>query len=201
MTSNTLSVPLRVALAVAALLALATVGAATAVLAEAAKPQLSQSETVTGVVTVKSIDKATRHLVVTRASGETVSVRVPTDFRNFDQLKAGDKISATYTIEAEYAIAPAGAAAPKDEVTTMAARSVKGAMPGEAASNRIVVTGAVVGIDMAHHTLKLVSPDGGQVHTLNVKSAEGRKAMAGLKVGDKITATFTESLLIASHPA
>ena len=56
---------------------------------------------------------------------------------------------------------------------------------------------AVLGIDMQAHTLRVVSPQGGEVHTFAVTSPEGRRLMAQLKPGDKITAYVTESMLIA----
>ena len=47
----------------------------------------------------------------------------------------------------------------------------------------------------------MVSPEGGEVHTFAVSSAEGRRLMGQLKPGDKITAYVTESLMIAATPA
>jgi ribosomal protein L24 len=162
---------------------------------------ISRTEKVTERVTVKSVDVATRHVTVTKANGDTVSFKAPPEIRNLAQLKPGDKISATYTVEAEFVLSAPNAPLPPDTETTMTARAAKGEVPAGAVANHIVVSGAVVAVDMAKHTIKLVSPQGGEVHTLNVKSADGRKAMANVKVGDKITAYITESLLVAAHPA
>jgi hypothetical protein len=183
-----------------ALAALASVVAPLAAPTQAVA-SVSRAEAVTALVTIKSVDHATRHLVVTGPSGEEVAIKVPPDIRNFDQLKPGDKINATYTIEVEIALSPPNAPLSKDSITRVETRSTKGAMPGGSVANHIIVTGAVVGIDNVHHTLKLVSPQGGEVHTVLVTDPEGLKAMAHLKVGDKITAYVTESLLIATHPA
>ena len=67
-------------------------------------------------------------------------------------------------------------------------------------ANKVVVTGTVLAIDAANHTLKLASPEGGAVHTVTVKTTEGRKAMAQMRVGDTITAYLTESLLLTVKP-
>jgi hypothetical protein len=90
---------------------------------------------------------------------------------------------------------------PPDAETTIAARAAKGELPAGVVANHVVVTGAVVGVDKAGHTLKLVSPQGGEVHTVTVKSPDGLKALDKVKVGDTITAYLTESLLMAANPS
>lgn len=149
-------------------------------------------------VTVVSIDRATRHMVVRKASGETASLKVPPEVRNFDNLQPGDTISATYSIETEYALSPPNKPLPEDTQTIIAARAERGELPGAVVANHMIVTGAVLGVDMTNHTVKVVSPQGGEVHTVDVKSAEGRRLMGQLKPGDKITAYVTESLLISA---
>ncbi|HEY2358539.1 MAG TPA: hypothetical protein VGH86_13895 [Phenylobacterium sp.] len=201
MTSNRRrAMPLATATALA-LGALALSAAPSASWAQRVARDLTQAEQVTGRVTVKSIDLATRHLTVVDAKGEAHTLKAPPEFKNLDRLKPGDTISATYSVSAAFVISPRGAPLPPDTEKTIAARAARGEIPAAAVANHIVVTGAVIGIDMAKHTLRLVSPQGGLVHTLDVKSDEGRREMAKLKVGDKITAYITESLLIATHPA
>lgn len=149
-------------------------------------------------VTVVSIDRASRHVVVRKASGETATLKAPPEVRNLDQLKPGDTITATYTIETEYALSPPNKPLPKDTETMIAARAEKGELPAAVVANHMVVTGAVLGVDMKKHTLRVVSPHGGEVHTVAVSSPEGRRLMGKLKPGDKITAYVTESLLISA---
>ena len=161
----------------------------------------SDSERVSGVLTVKSVDQPTRHMVVTDASGEEYQLKVPASVRNFDQIKPGQKIKATYTRATEFVISRPNTPLPKDTEASMQARAAKGELPAGAVANHVVVTGAVLGIDMAKHTLKIVSPQGGEVHTIYVRNADRQKAMAKLKVGDTITAYITESLVVAVSPA
>jgi hypothetical protein len=165
------------------------------------KASVSRSETVTGEVTIKSIDPATRHMVVTNSAGENTAMKVPPEVHNFDQLKVGDTIEATYTLEAEFVLSPPNTKLPPDTDTVIAARAAKGEAPAGAVANHIVVTGAVVGIDKDNHILKIVSPQGGEVHTVKVASPEGLKAMQKVKIGDTITAYLTESLLMAANPS
>jgi len=175
--------------------------AAQAAAAQAATAQAPTSVTdaiqVSEKVTVVSVDPATRHLVVRRPSGDTASIKVPAEVRRFDELKAGDIISATYSLETEFALSQPNKPLPDDAQTVIAARASRGELPAGVIANHIVVTGAVLGIDMQAHTLRVVSPQGGEVHTFAVTSPEGRRLMAQLKPGDKITAYVTESMLIA----
>jgi hypothetical protein len=192
---------MRHAVATAGMLVALGLSATPASAAAQGQTKVNRSETVTAKVTIKSIDPATRHIVVTGPDGETTTIKAPPEVHNFDQLKVGDTIKATYSVEAEFVLSAPNAPLPPDTETTITARAAKGELPAAAAANHIVVTGAVVGIDMAKHMLKLVSPDGGEVHNVAVTTAEGQKAMTKIKVGDKITAYITESLMISADPA
>ncbi|HKR86864.1 MAG TPA: hypothetical protein VJS38_01695 [Phenylobacterium sp.] len=150
-------------------------------------------------VTVVSVDPATRHLVVRKPSGETSSLKVPAEVRNFDQLKPGDTISATYTLEAEFALSPPNKPLPEDTQTVITARASRGELPAGVIANHLVVTGAVLGVDTQANTVRVVSPKGGEVHTFAVTSPEGRRLISQLKPGDKVTAYVTESILIAAQ--
>ena len=190
----------RATVAAAILTALGLAATPSTALAQS-KAAVSSSESATAKVTVNSIDRATRRLVVTGESGESFSIKAPPEARNFDNLKPGDTIAVTYTLETEFVLSAPNTALPPDTATVVAARAKKGERPGGVLANQIVVTGAVVAVDPTNHILKLVSPQGGAVHTIAVKSVEGRRAMAQIKVGDTITAYVTESLLLAVNPA
>lgn len=150
-------------------------------------------------VTVVSVDPATRHLVVRKDSGETASFKVPAEVRNFENLKPGDVITATYYLETEFVLSPPNKPLPEDTDTVLAARAQQGELPAALIASHMVVTGAVIGVDAKAHTLKVVSPQGGQVHTIAVSSPEGRRLMGQLKPGDTITAYVTEGLLISTE--
>jgi hypothetical protein len=182
----------------AASVALGLAAAPTA-LADSANTTYS-SDSVTAKVTVKSIDPATRHIVVVSPSGEVFTMKAPPEVRNFDNIVVGDTIEATYTLETEVVISPPNTPLPPDTEATVAARAASGEMPAAVVANHAVVTGAVLAIDLTHHTLKIVSPQGGAVHTITVRRADRQAAMAHLKVGDTVTAYITESLLMKVNP-
>lgn len=155
------------------------------------------TRTITETLTVKSVDAATRHITVTNKKGDSFTLKASPAVRNFAKIKAGDKLTATYYVEYLFLVANGATKLPDDQVATAVARAPKGSMPAAAIANRTVVTGAVLGIDMAKHTLKVVDPNGGQVHTIKVTNPARQKQMNQLKVGDTITASVTEALLVS----
>ncbi len=190
--------------AVAALTALAAASlslAPPAAFAKDAPPALVRSEEISDTVTVKAIDKATRHLTLTNGSGETTTIKAPPELTRFDSLKVGDRIKIAYKAEVELVLSAPNAPLPADAAGIVSARARDVSKPGGVAATYMTVTGAVVAIDMAKHTLSIVSPRGGEVHKVSITREDGRAAMAKLKVGDKITAYVTESLLVSVAPA
>ena len=166
----------------------------------APKAVLSGSQTETATVTVKSVDVASRHVVVTNAAGEHFTLKAIPEMRNFAQLKPGDTLKIRYSLGVEYTLQVRGAKKPANEQTLISTRNPTGGAPGGAAVNTIVVTGNVVAVDAARHTLKLVNHKGGEVHNILVSDPEGIKALPKVKVGDAITARVSEALIIAVNP-
>jgi hypothetical protein len=191
------------AIALTAAVALAGALAAASTVAGAADDPLGRVGSVrkaTVTVTVVSVDAATRRVVVDAGGGQHFTLKAPPEMRNFDQLQAGQKITATYAVETAFALSPPNGELPPDTETTLAARAAKGELPAAVVANHIVVTGAIVGIDLATSTLKVVSPQGGEVYSIAVRTAAGRAALPKLKVGDKVTAYITEGMLLAAKP-
>jgi hypothetical protein len=163
-------------------------------------PLVNRSHAETSVVTVKAVDATARQLTIANEKGETQTLTVPPEYKRLDQVKAGDRIKATYTHETAIALLAKGASPPKDEAAALGARAVTGA-PAAAAAGHITVTGDILAIDMKRHMLKIVSPKGGEVHWVEVTHEDGKKAMSKLKVGDRITASVTAALLLEVQPA
>jgi Cu/Ag efflux protein CusF len=203
MTPTALALRAVSALALAASLALAAAPAASAqaaVQSTAKSPErMSRAQKVSATFTVESVDLATRHVTLKRPSGERVTLQVSKDVRNLEALKPGDKINALYYGEMEIALAPPGQPLPKEKQSAVGSRAKEGELPGGVIATHMVVNGAVVGVDKANNRVKLVSPQGGQVHEFDVTSPEGRAMLQRLKPGDKITARITEGLLISAE--
>lgn len=155
------------------------------------------SQTVSTKLKVKSVDVATRHLTVTDQANETFTLKVGDEVKNLDKVKAGDTISATYQIEVGLMLSKAGETLPKDADSQIIARAGKGELPAAAVRNHTTVTGTIAGIDQTNHTIKLIKNGQHDVHTIQITDAANQEAMKKLKVGDKLTASVTETLLIA----
>jgi hypothetical protein len=189
--------------AVAALSVLAAAGVSLAPPAfakDAPPPLVNRSHDISDTVTIKAIDKATRHLTLASSTGESWTVKAPPEVQRFDSLKVGDRIHVTYRAEVELVLSDPNKPLPTDAAGVVAARAREVSTPGGVAVSYITVTGAVLAIDMATHTLKIVNPKGGEVHKVEITREDGKKAMSRLKVGDKITAYVTESLLVSVAP-
>jgi hypothetical protein len=184
--------------AIIATVAAIGLAAPTAVLAQAATTVQNRQQA-SERVTIVSFDPTTRRLVVRKDSGETASFKVPPELHNVQNLKPGDVVTATYYLETEFALSPPNQPLPADTDTVLAARASKGELPAAVIASHMVVTGAVLGVDTQAHTLRVVSPQGGEVHTFAVSSPEGRQMLGKLKPGDKITAYVTEGLLISTQ--
>jgi hypothetical protein len=187
------------------LLPLAGFGAALALGLAMAPPALQARnyafvQDVTATVTVKAVNPATREVTVQTDSGDYYVLIAPPEVRNFDRINVGARVWATYNVETAIVISPPNTPLPPDVDARVAAHAARGELPQAVLSNHIVVTGAILRIDMAEHTLRLVNPGGGQVHTVRVDSSEGQAAMSALRVGETITVYIADSLLISVRP-
>ncbi|MFN9389520.1 MAG: hypothetical protein ACK6DF_08230 [Betaproteobacteria bacterium] len=77
-------------LAVPALFAMATAVAAPALAQD--KPGMVKAEVVEAVVNVSAVDRAARTVTLKGPKGNTVTLAVPDEAQNFDQIQAGDRV-------------------------------------------------------------------------------------------------------------
>jgi len=159
------------------------------------------SDTVTIKATVKAVDQANRTVTLVGPSGETKTLKVGPAVQNLPQVKPGDIVVAHYVDSIAYVVAPAGTKTPEDMLALAAARAVPGQLPAGAVEGKVVLTGLVVGVNPAAHSISLVNPDGGEIRTLDVKNPEYQSMLASIKVGDQITAVISEAVAVAVEPA
>jgi hypothetical protein len=161
---------------------------------------VGETETITVRATVKAIDLNTRTVTLVGPQGET-TMKVDEQVQNLAQVKPGDTVVARYYQSEAYVIAPPGTKLPEDALALAAARAAPGQMPAGGVAEKIVVTGLVVGVNPAAHTLSLVDPAGGEVRTIAVKDPQNQQMMSSIKVGDTITAYINEAVVAAVEPA
>ena len=163
---------------------------------------IPESTAVRLVATIKSIDAATREVVLEGRSGATIHLIAGPAVR-LGLLKAGDTVEATYYRSVAFLVSgpqsSGGTPTDEDSVTAALARPVHA--PGGVAVRTTKVSGIVVGLDLAAHTVDVTPTAGGPVYTIEVTDPARIAAMSHLKIGDTITAVVSEALAVNIKPA
>lgn len=154
------------------------------------------------VAKIRSIDQATREIVLVGRSGTPVTVIAGPAVR-LAMLKAGDIVSVKYYRSVAFVIsAPessGGAPPPPASMAAVLARPTEA--PGGIGVRVTKVTGLVVGIDLAAQSVDLVAPGGGGVYTVEVTDPARAAHLSLLHVGDAVTAVVSEALAVTIVPA
>jgi hypothetical protein len=162
---------------------------------------IARSESVSVRAVVKAVNLQTRTVTLETPGGAVMALKVGDQVQNLPQVRPGDKIIAHYFSSTAYVLAPSGTKLPDDSLTVAGARAAPGEKPAGALGSKMVVSGLVVGVDPAAHTVSLVDPSGGQIRAVNVVTPEGQQNMKLIKIGDTITAVITEAVLVGVEPA
>ena len=162
---------------------------------------MGESQTIKVRALVKAIDLTNREVTLVGPQGNVVTVHAGDAVRNLDKVKVGDTVVATYYGSVVLVLSAPGSTIPDDQAAVAAARAPRGHMPAGAAVMKVVVTGTVVGVDLNAHTISLVDPSGGMVHTLTGTDPRKQAALNRVKLGDTLTAIGTEAFAVALDPA
>jgi Cu/Ag efflux protein CusF len=160
---------------------------------EAAEGAMMIAEKINLTGKVISIDKATRTVVVQGEKGALVSIVAPKDAPNFDQIKVGDPVAATYVESIALAIAPVADATPGASETAAVSAAPPGATPGAAIAQQIELRAVVKSVDLKARSVTLDVPSGGE-RTLNVEEGV---ALEKVKIGEQVTVTLTRAFAIS----
>lgn len=138
---------------------------------------------------IMNIDAKTRHLTLKMDDGTDVTVHVPDSVKRFDELKKGDHINVDYYESVALSLAKPGETASKGTVTARGA----GKLPGGIVAKQVTQTVEISKIEGDKVTVK--KPDG-TMETIDVTDDAMKTDLAKMKVGDKISATYTEAVAI-----
>jgi hypothetical protein len=149
--------------------------------------------------TVTEIDQATRHVTLKTADGKTQSFVVGPEARNLGQVKVGDEVIVQYQEALAVTVKSADPSQPLPKPTEAVAseRAELGQKPGGAVARTVTLNGTVEAIDKEHHTVT-VKGSGGNTVELQVQHPE---RLEGVKIGDTITAEYSEALALSVQPA
>ena len=149
------------------------------------------TETTTMTATVQAVDPADRTVTLRSPDGTTSTYQVGEEAVNFDQIRVGDQVKATYVESLAVAIRKTDeppSAAESQAIT----RAPKGAMPGGVIVSTTELTARVTDIDAANRTVTLVGP-AGKPRTLKVGPDVD---LTKVHTGDNVVVRYTEALKI-----
>jgi Cu/Ag efflux protein CusF len=151
-------------------------------------------ETITGTATVAAIDKTSRKVTLTTQDGKA-SFTAPPEMQNFDQLKVGDKVTAT--LHEKLVIFVDEGRDPAAVHAATLSRAPKGAKPGAIAAESFEVVSTVKSIDQKTRVATLQFVDG-QTRAIKVRPDVD---LSKYKVGDSVVIRITQQLtLLAEKP-
>lgn len=161
-------------------------------------PEAAEVEITAKIV---SIDENAREVVLESPAGDEFTVAVGPEIR-LHLLKAGEIVKAKYYRSVAFMISPpqskGGKPAPESGMAAALARPAK--TPGGVGVRITRISGLVVGIDHAAHSLEIVEPTGGHVYTVDVTDPERIKRLSEINVGDTVTAVINEAIAVTIKP-
>ena len=162
-------------------------------LAAVASAQVSKSlpgtmEIVT--VTVESIEKASREVTIKKPDGSYGVFSVSEDVKRFDTLKVGDKITAKYYENLVLRVKAPG----EKDVNSASGGTVRSETKVAGTTSRQrTITATIAAIDQSVPSITFTGPNGWKYSS----RVEDKKALAKVKVGDRLDITWTEALILS----
>jgi len=141
---------------------------------------------------VVELDMARRLATLKGPKGNVVTVEVPAEVKNFDQMRVGDDVVVRYAAAVVARLEPASKSGIRERVeSTSAATAASGGMPGTAAQRTVEVLVVVQALDRKARTATLR----GAKRTVSVNVPEGVD-ISKIKVGDEVRAVMIEALVL-----
>jgi len=137
--------------------------------------------------TVAKIDQKTRLVTLKADDGEEYTFVASADVANLDQVKKGDRVTATYTEALAYEVKQVGKTGA--EMSAAAAVAPRGAKPAGAVAEQTTVTVKVAAINTKAPSVTFKGPEGKR--TVKVKDPS---KLEGVKVGDTVQITYVEAV-------
>jgi starvation-inducible outer membrane lipoprotein len=163
----------------------------------ASKPGVVVAEATSITATVEAIDYDKRTVTVKGPKGNVVTLKVGPEAKNFNQIKAGDRVRARYyDATAIYVRKPNEP--PFAEETSAVQLAPKGAKPRAVAVDTSEMTAVVDDINYKTRTVTLRGP---QQKTATLKVDKSVKRFDEVKKGDEIVVRHTQALAIDVKPA
>jgi len=155
------------------------------------------AQTVKATATVEAVDKAARTVTLKMPNGNSRTIVAGEEVKNFDQIKAGDKVNVQYAEALTIELKKDGKAVVGRTESAGMQTAAKGEKPGAVAMREVVAVADVVNVDAAKKIVSVKNKEG-KIIDLNVRDPEQLKL---IKKGDQVQATYTEAVAISLEPA
>jgi hypothetical protein len=149
--------------------------------------------------TVTALEQEQRLLSLQDEAGRSTTIFVGPEVRNFEQIKVGDKVVATYQEAMAAAVTRPDQSVQRAEFDATSQHAKAGEAPHAEVASSMIATVTIDAVDASSNTLTFRRDDG-LVRTVHVEDAGARKFIKGLKQGDLVTVTYTEALAISVRP-
>ena len=164
---------------------------------------IPQSAEVTLRGRIAALNPETREVTLESATGAKIAVTAGPAVR-LDMIAVGDMVNVQYFRSVGFEVVPASGkggvpGAGANGMTEIMARPTEA--PGGIGIRVTKVSGTVVGIDLASHTLDMINPSGGGVYSVVVTDPGRIAKLPRLRVGDTITAVISQALAVSIEPA
>ena len=152
-------------------------------------------ETIVKTATIEAINHGTREVTIKGEDGHYVNITVPAEVKRFDAMKVGDKITARYYENVVVRLKRPGE---KDvDTATSADTKATGAKPGGTVAEQRTITATITQLDRNVPSITFKGPNNWTYSS----RVEDKKALAKVKVGDKVDLTWTQAVLLGVEPA
>lgn len=170
---------------------IAAIGALSLAPAAYAQTKTLTGEMVTVTATVEAVEASTRTVTLKGPKGNYVDVVAPPSVTRFSEIKVGDKITARYYENIVLRVKLPGEKS-VDTDTSGVSRS-DAQKPGATAAAQRTITATITEIDQKAPSITFTGP-----HNWKYSSrVEDKKALATVKVGDRVDITWTDALLVS----
>jgi hypothetical protein len=149
--------------------------------------------------TVTEMEPEQRMLSLQDANGASATLYVGPEVKNYEQIKVGDRVVATYHQAIAAAVTRPDQSVTEPQISAETQRSKAGEAPRAEVATSLVATVAIEAVDTESNMLTFRRSDG-HVRSVLVEDPGARKFIKGLKHGDLVTVTYTEALAISLRP-
>jgi hypothetical protein len=145
--------------------------------------------------TITAIDAASRAITLQGPEGRETTVVAGPEVKNFDRLKAGDKVNLKYVEALAVELKKGGGMPVARTVEGGGGTAAKGEAPGAAVGRKVTVVGDVIDVNAAKQSVTVKGPQ----RTIDLKIADPEQFKL-IQKGDQLQATYVEAVAVSVTP-